>query len=58
VKYDKSWKYTNAWLYSWDKVKVIEWFNRFWLWKVEVISAKHNKFVGKQWYVFRKHLKK
>ncbi len=58
VKYDISWKYTNAWLYKWDKVKVIEWFNRYWLGKVEVISAKHDKFIWKQWYIFKKYLKK
>lgn len=56
LKYDRNWKYTTAWLWQWDKVKVLIPFNSYWIWKVEVIESKNPKFIWKQWFISNKFL--
>lgn len=56
LKYDRSWQYTNAWLSKWDTVKVIENFNKYGIWKVEVTSSKNPRFTWRQWFISNKFL--
>jgi hypothetical protein len=56
LKYDRSWKYTNAWLSKWDTVKVIENFNKYGIWKVEIISSRNPRFTWRQGFISNKYL--
>lgn len=58
LKADPYWKRTNAYLYNWDIVQQLTQLHPKWFFKVRVIKSKYKKYEWKEWYIFRKYLRK